>query len=136
MKNLFILFITLVILSSCSNKDNLKDRRSPIDETRTENNNIHQEDLDGIFTTPEDSLSIEQKELRQKVLYLMKENIKLKDDRFYSTATKEDFESIGISESYYYMLQENLDEMNAMIKEDSLDAKKLYEEMMKDFSDK
>lgn len=133
MKNLFILLITIVLFSSCSNNQN-NESAIPLNES-IENNSINPEDIDGIFSIHPDSMSMEQKEKQDKALTLLKENIILKDGSFYSTATKEDFESIGISESYYYMLQENLNEMNAMIKEDSLDAKKLYEEMMKDFSE-
>ena len=133
MKNLFILFITLILLSSCSN--NKKNENSNTLNETIENKNINPEDIDGIFSVHPDSMSVEQKEKQHKVLSLLKESLILKDGRFYSNATKEDFERIGISESYYFMLQENLDEVNAMIKEDSLDAQKIYEEMIKDFSE-
>lgn len=66
MKNLFLLLITLLLLTSCSNKTDTSKRKSNFDVIEN-NENIHQEDLSGLFITPEDSMNVKQKELRQKM---------------------------------------------------------------------
>jgi|LSQX01.3.fsa_nt_gb hypothetical protein len=135
MKSILILFVSLIILSSCSYKGDITNKGASLDakENSNEHNNIHPEDFDGIFTTHPDSMSIEQKEIQSKLLTLMKENVKIKDGLIYSTATQEDFEIQNISESYYYLLQEGLDDLNRAIQNDGLDAQKIYDDMMKEF---
>ena len=135
MKSILILFVSLIILSSCSYKGDITNKGASLDakENSNEHNNIHPEDFDGIFTTHPDSMSIEQKEIQSKLLTLMKENVKIKDGLIYSTATKDAFKTQNISESYYYLLQESLDDLNRAIQNDGLDAQKIYDYMMKEF---
>lgn len=128
MKNFSVIILSLLILVSCANKNDTGNQNSNIDAT--ENNNIHQEDLDGIFITPEDSMNVEQKELRKKMTSLMRENIKLEDGLLISKATKKDFEKQGISTTYYYLLQESIDDLNVAIEKGGIDVQKLYEEIL------
>ena len=128
MKNFSVIILSLLILVSCANKNDTSNQNSNIDAT--ENNNIHKEDLDGIFITPEDSMNVEQKELRKKMTSLMRENIKLEDGLLISKATKKDFEKQGISTTYYYLLQESIDDLNVAIEKGGIDVQKLYEEIL------
>ena len=128
MKIFSVIILSLLILVSCANKNDTGNQNSNIDAT--ENNNIHKEDLDGIFITPEDSMNVEQKELRKKMTSLMRENIKLEDGLLISKATKKDFEKQGISTTYYYLLQESIDDLNVAIEKGGIDVQKLYEEIL------
>lgn len=130
MKNLFLLLITLLLLTSCSNKTDTSKRKSNFDEIEN-NENIHQEDLSGLFITPEDSMNVKQKELRQKMTTLMKEKIKLENGCIVNIATKKDFEEQGIPATYYYLFQESIDDLNKAIEKGGVDVQKLYEEMLK-----
>ncbi len=131
MKKIFtFIIVSLLILVSCTNRNDTSRQKSNIN-TR-ENNNIHQEDLDGIFITPEDSMNVEQKELRKKMTTLMRENIKLEDGRFINKATKKDFENQGISTTYYYLLQESIDDLNVAIEKGGIDVQKLYEDILEE----
>lgn len=131
MKKIFtVIIVSLLILVSCTNRNDTSSQKSNIN-TR-ENNNIHQEDLDGIFITPEDSMNVEQKELRKKMTTLMRENIKLEDGRFINKATKKDFENQGISTTYYYLLQESIDDLNVAIEKGGIDVQKLYEDILEE----
>lgn len=131
MKKIFsVIILSLLILISCTNKNATSSQKSNFD-TR-ENKNIHQEDLDGIFITPEDSMNVEQKELRKKMTTLMRENIKLEDGRLINKATKKDFEKQGIATTYYYLLQESIDDLNVVIEKGGIDVQKLYEEILEE----
>ncbi len=136
MRNLLILFISLFNLLSCSNKKDNSDQSNTINKKEQNfNSNIHQEDLDGIFTTPEDSMSVDQKEMRNKLITLMKESIKVKDGRLINNSTKKDFEKQEISLTYYYLFQESIDDLNTAIEKEGVDAQKVYNEMMEGFSE-
>lgn len=134
MKNIFILIVSLFILFSCTNKEDRSNIGKSLEtkENSNEYNNIDPEDFDGIFTTHPDSMSVEQIEIQTKLLSLMKENVKIKDGLIYSTASIDDFEKQNISESYYYLLQEGLNDLNTVIENDGLDAQTIYDEMMKE----
>lgn len=127
MRSFSVIFLFLFILVSCTNKNETNNQKPHINAPE---NNIHQEDLDGIFITPADSMNIEQKELRKKVTTLMREKIKLENGRLINKATKKDFEKQGIPTTYYYLLQESIDELNAAIEKGGVDVQRLYEEML------
>ena len=135
MKRILIIALSAIVLSSCSNKSAKNEttvNSSSIDSIEN-SNSLLQEDYDAIFTPFPDSLSVEQKELQHKLLIIMKENVKIKDEIIYSSATKEDFESQDIPLYYYDMLNKNLEDLNATIKNDSLNPQKFYDDMMKEF---
>ena len=60
----------------------------------------------------------------------MREKIKLENGRLINKATKKDFEKQGIPTTYYYLLQESIDELNAAIEKGGVDVQRLYEEML------
>ncbi len=131
MKKILFLALSILILSACTNKgDTAKEEDAPIDVIEN-NNSVGLEAWNNIFLTHPDSLTAEQKEAKNKLLPLITESIVIKDNRFHTSLTKEDFEKLNLDPSLYDLLMKNIDEINAGLEEIGGDAQELYDESMK-----
>ena len=132
MKKILFVALSIFILSACTNKGDTAKEDTPIDVIEN-NNSVGLEAWNNIFLphSDSDSLTAEQKETQRILTPMIIESIEIKDNRFHTTLTREDFEKQNLDPSLYDLLMKNIDEMNAGIEEQGLDAQKLYDESLK-----
>ena len=134
MKKILFFALSILLLSACTNKgDTAKQEEAPIDVIENNNSSAGLEAWNNIFLphANSDSLTAEQKETQRILTPMIIESIEIKDNRFHTTLTREDFEKLNLDPSLYDLQMKNIDEMNAGIEEQGLDAQKLYDESLK-----
>ena len=95
------------------------------------NNSVGLEAWNNIFLPQTDSLTAEQKETQRILNPMIIESIEIKDNRFHTTLTREDFVKLNLDPSLYDMLMRNIEDVNANIEEVGADAQELYDESLK-----
>ncbi len=130
MKKIFFVALSIFILSSCTSKGNTTKEEAPIDVIEN-NNSVGLEAWNNIFLPHTDSLTAEQKETQKILNPMIIESIEIKDNRFHTTLTREDFVKLNLDPSLYDLLMRNIEDVNANIEEVGTDAQELYDESQK-----
>ena len=130
MKKFFFVALSIFILSSCTSKGNTTKEEAPIDVIEN-NNSVGLEAWNNIFLPHTDSLTAEQKETQKILNPMIIESIEIKDNRFHTTLTREDFVKLNLDPSLYDLLMRNIEDVNANIEEVGTDAQELYDESQK-----
>lgn len=130
MKKIFFVALSIFILSSCTSKGNTTKEEAPIDVIEN-NNSVGLEAWNNIFLPHTDSLTAEQKETQKILNPMIIESIEIKDNRFHTTLTREDFVKLNLDPSLYDLLMRNIEDVNANIEEVGADAQELYDESQK-----
>lgn len=130
MKKIFFVALSIFILSSCTSKGNTTKEEAPIDVIEN-NNSVGLEAWNNIFLPHTDSLTAEQKETQRILKPMIIESIEIKDNRFHTTLTREDFVKLNLDPSLYDLLMRNIEDVNANIEEVGTDAQELYDESQK-----
>lgn len=130
MKKIFFVALSIFILSSCTSKGDTTKEEAPIDVIEN-NNSVGLEAWNNIFLPHTDSLTAEQKETQKILNPMIIESIEIKDNRFHTTLTREDFVKLNLDPSLYDLLMRNIEDVNANIEEVGTDAQELYDESQK-----
>ena len=130
MKKIFFVALSIFILSSCTSKGDTTKEEAPIDVIEN-NNSVGLEAWNNIFLPHTDSLTAEQKETQKILNPMIIESIEIKDNRFHTTLTREDFVKLNLDPSLYDLLMRNIEDVNANIEEVGADAQELYDESQK-----
>lgn len=130
MKKILFVALSIFILSSCTSKGDTTKEEAPIDVIEN-NNSVGLEAWNNIFLPQTDSLTAEQKETQRILNPMIIESIEIKDNRFHTTLTREDFVKLNLDPSLYDMLMRNIEDVNANIEEVGADAQELYDESLK-----
>ena len=130
MKKILFVALSIFILSSCTSKGNTTKEEAPIDVIEN-NNSVGLEAWNNIFLPHTDSLTAEQKETQKILNPMIIESIEIKDNRFHTTLTREDFVKLNLDPSLYDLLMRNIEDVNANIEEVGADAQELYDESLK-----
>ena len=130
MKKFFFVALSIFILSSCTSKGDTTKEEAPIDVIEN-NNSVGLEAWNNIFLPHTDSLTAEQKETQKILNPMIIESIEIKDNRFHTTLTREDFVKLNLDPSLYDLLMRNIEDVNANIEEVGTDAQELYDESQK-----
>lgn len=130
MKKILFVALSIFILSSCTSKGNTTKEEAPIDVIEN-NNSVGLEAWNNIFLPHTDSLTAEQKETQKILNPMIIESIEIKDNRFHTTLTREDFVKLNLDPSLYDLLMRNIEDVNANIEEVGTDAQELYDESQK-----
>ena len=132
MKKILFVALSIFILSACTNKGDTAKEDTPIDVIEN-NNSVGLEAWNNIFLphSDSDSLTAEQKEIQRIVTPMIIESIEIKDNRFHTTLTREDFVKLNLDPSLYDLLMRNIEDVNANIEEVGTDAQELYDESQK-----
>ena len=132
MKKILFVALSIFILSSCTSKGNTTKEEAPIDVIEN-NNSVGLEAWNNIFLphSDSDSLTAEQKETQRILTPMIIESIEIKDNRFHTTLTREDFVKLNLDPSLYDLLMRNIEDVNANIEEVGADAQELYDESQK-----
>ncbi len=130
MKKILFVALSIFILSSCTSKGNTTKEEAPIDVIEN-NNSVGLEAWNNIFLPHTDSLTAEQKETQRILKPMIIESIEIKDNRFHTTLTREDFVKLNLDPSLYDLLMRNIEDVNANIEEVGTDAQELYDESQK-----
>lgn len=130
MKKILFVALSIFILSSCTSKGNTTKEEAPIDVIEN-NNSVGLEAWNNIFLPHTDSLTAEQKETQRILKPMIIESIEIKDNRFHTTLTREDFVKLNLDPSLYDLLMRNIEDVNANIEEVGADAQELYDESQK-----
>lgn len=130
MKKIFFVALSIFILSSCTSKGDTTKEEAPIDVIEN-NNSVGLEAWNNIFLPHTDSLTAEQKETQRILKPMIIESIEIKDNRFHTTLTREDFVKLNLDPSLYDLLMRNIEDVNANIEEVGTDAQELYDESQK-----
>lgn len=130
MKKILFVALSIFILSSCTSKGNTTKEEAPIDVIEN-NNSVGLEAWNNIFLPHTDSLTAEQKETQKILNPMIIESIEIKDNRFHTTLTREDFVKLNLDPSLYDLLMRNIEDVNANIEEVGADAQELYDESQK-----
>ena len=130
MKKILFVALSIFILSSCTSKGDTTKEEAPIDVIEN-NNSVGLEAWNNIFLPQTDSLTAEQKETQRILKPMIIESIEIKDNRFHTTLTREDFVKLNLDPSLYDLLMRNIEDVNANIEEVGADAQELYDESLK-----
>ena len=130
MKKILFVALSIFILSSCTSKGNTTKEEAPIDVIEN-NNSVGLEAWNNIFLPHTDSLTAEQKETQRILTPMIIESIEIKDNRFHTTLTREDFVKLNLDTSLYDLLMRNIEDVNANIEEVGTAAQELYDESQK-----
>ena len=130
MKKIFFVALSIFILSSCTSKGDTTKEEAPIDVIEN-NNSVGLEAWNNIFLPHTDSLTAEQKETQKILNPMIIESIEIKDNRFHTTLTREDFVKLNLAPSLYDLLMRNIEDENANIEEVGAAAQELYDESQK-----
>ena len=132
MKKILFVALSIFILSSCTNKGDTAKEDAPTDVIEN-NNSVGLEAWNNIFLphSDSDSLTAEQKETQRILKPMIIESIEIKDNRFHTTLTREDFVKLNLDPSLYDLLMRNIEDVNANIEEVGTDAQELYDESQK-----
>ena len=130
MKKILFVALSIFILSSCTSKGDTTKEEAPIDVIEN-NNSVGLEAWNNIFLPHTDSLTAEQKETQKILNPMIIESIEIKDNRFHTTLTREDFVKLNLDPSLYDLLMRNIEDVNANIEEVGTDAQELYDESQK-----
>lgn len=130
MKKILFVALSIFILSSCTSKGDTTKEEAPIDVIEN-NNSVGLEAWNNIFLPHTDSLTAEQKETQKILKPMIIESIEIKDNRFHTTLTREDFVKLNLDPSLYDLLMRNIEDVNANIEEVGTDAQELYDESQK-----
>ncbi|MFZ6037901.1 MAG: hypothetical protein ACOYU1_06645 [Bacteroidota bacterium] len=95
----------------------------------TQKNHSAQNSLEGTGTYLElqkfqrepDSLLTENEKIKKQTLFnLIKEKVSVRNNQFYSSATRKDFTDKGLSECYYDILEKSIRETNQWAKDENI----------------
>ena len=132
MKKILFVALSILILSACTNKgETAKQEDASTDVIENNNSSAGLEAWNNIFLPHADSLTAEQKETQRILNPLIIESIEIKDNRFHTNLTREDFEKLNLDPSLYDLLMRNIDELNTHIEEIGADAQELYDESLR-----
>lgn len=86
------------------------------------------------FQREPDSLLTENEKIKKQTLFnLIKEKVSVRNNQFYSSATRKDFTDKGFSEYYYDILEKSIRETNQWAKDENIsNLDSLYQSSIKD----
>lgn len=86
------------------------------------------------FQREPDSLLTENEKIKKQTLFnLIKEKVSVRNNQFYSSATRKDFTEKGLSECYYDILEKSIRETNQWAKDENIsNLDSLYQSSIKD----
>jgi hypothetical protein len=126
MKHSLVFLIQLLMLTAIS--------------CRAQNNHSAQNALAGTylelqkFQREPNSLLTENEKTKKNTLFnLIKEKVSVRNNQFYSSATRKDFTDKGLSEYYYNILEKSIRETNQWAKDENIsNLDSLYQSSIKD----
>ena len=107
---------------------------------KAQKNHSAQNSLEGTYLElkkfqhePDSLLTENEKTKKQTLFNLIKEKVSVRNNQFYSSATRRDFTDRGLSEYYYNILEKSIRETNQWAKEENIsNLDSMYQSSIKD----
>jgi hypothetical protein len=121
---IFLVQLLLLLAISCKAQQNHSTQNS-LEETYLELQKFQHE--------PDSLLTKNEKIKKYELFNLIREKVSVKNNQFYSSATRRDFTDRGLSEYYYNILEKSIRETNQWAKEENIsNLDSMYQSSIKD----
>jgi hypothetical protein len=121
---IFLIQLLLLLTISCKAQKNHSAQNS-LEETYLE--------LQKFQSEPDSLLTENEKIKKYKLFNLVKEKVSVKNNQFYSSATRKDFKDRGLSECYFEILEKSIRETNQWARDENVsNLDSLYQHSIRD----